>query len=378
LSLAYNVTGNGKIAFKASYGRYMDSSSGPNSQPGPGASDINPNATKMCTFNNWNGAIPFVPAPGQKPSTCTSGNWDVATQKIVGNATTIRFGTLKLNPNYVDEYTTGLEVAFTHDYTMRFNVVRKFDYIGTNAPTTSNPKGNNLAEPFPAYTDLRTAPDPGPDGILGTPDDTGKTLYVWSIPASYPTKGQTDTVISNLRRGEGKSQFTAYEVTFNKQYSNGWAALASFNVDLGHVNTPDALNPNQLWYKFDAPVWNQAIKLNAQYALPLGFKWAGTLTGQSGAWYPRTAQITAADRTLVTVNVEQRAGRYDWVNLWDNRISKLFKLTENQSVEGIFDLFNTMNSNTITSWSTASGPTYHRPLTILPPRIFRLSARYRF
>ncbi len=46
LSLAYNITGNGRFALKASYGRYIDSSSGPNSQPGPGASEVNPNANK--------------------------------------------------------------------------------------------------------------------------------------------------------------------------------------------------------------------------------------------------------------------------------------------------------------------------------------------
>ena len=128
-----------------------------------------------------------------------------------------------------------------------------------------------MAQPYSAYTDVRTALDPGPDGTLGTPDDTGKTLQAWSIPASFPTKGQTDSLIRNLRSGEGKGQFTAYEVTFNKQFSNGWAALGSYSIDMGHTNSNDALTPQALVYKFDAPLWSQAIKMNGQYQLPYGF-----------------------------------------------------------------------------------------------------------
>jgi hypothetical protein len=236
LSFAYDVTGSGRVALKASYGRYIDSSSGPNSLPGPGANNVNPNASKNCTFNNWNGVIPFVPAPGQRPNNCSNGNWDVNTQKIVANAFTTRFATLDLNGAYLDEYTAGLDVGLTRDYSMRFNVVRKFDFPGTRTV--------NQAQPFTAYTDLRTAPDPGPDGALGTSDDTGITMYAWSIPASFPTRGQTDNLITNLRPGEGKSQFTAYEVRFNKQYSNCWAALASYTVEMGNNTDNDPLTPN--------------------------------------------------------------------------------------------------------------------------------------
>jgi hypothetical protein len=295
----------------------------------------------------------------------------VATQKIMANAFTTRFGTLDLDGDYLDEYTAGLEIAFTHDYSMRFNVVRKFDFRGSTT--------NNLAQPYDAYTTLRTAPDPGPDNTLGTADDTGLTLYAWTIPTGFPTKGQTDNVISNLRDGERKSQYTAYEVTFNKQHSNGWGTLASYGIDMGHVNSLDAKNPNELMYKFDAPLWSQAIKLSGQYDLPLGLRWAGTFSSQSGDWYGRTVQTRNADNTTVTLNVENRVGRYNWVNLWDNRISKVFTIRERQSIEAVVDAFNTLNANTITAWNTASNATtYHRPTSILPARIFRLEAKYKF
>src|SRR5262245_6872405 len=256
LSLAYDVTGNGRVAFKASYGRYIDSSSGPNSLPGPGASNVNTNNSKNCTFNNWNGVIPFVPSVVQTPASCSNGNWDSTTRKLVANANTARFETLDLDGTYLDEYTAGVDVGFSRNYSLRFNVVRKFDFPGT--------KTVNTAQPYSAYTDVRFAPDPGPDGTVGTPDDPGKTVYAWSIPSSVPTRSQTNNLISEVREGEGKSQYTAFEVTFNKQFAGGWAALASYSVDMGHVNDLDPLNPNTEYYRFNAPLWSHAIKMNGQ------------------------------------------------------------------------------------------------------------------
>src|SRR5262249_11447155 len=149
-----------------------------------------------------------------------------------------------------------------------------------------------------------------PDNTLNTADDPGTTMYAWTIPSTFPTKGQNDNVISNLRDGEGRSQYTAYEVTFNKQHTKGWGALASYNIDMGHVNSVAAKDPNKLCYKFDTsncpattcgkPLWSQAIKLSGQYDLPMGFRWAGTFSAQTGAWYSRTAQMQNADRTTVT------------------------------------------------------------------------------
>jgi len=337
------------------------------------ASNVNPNATKNCIFNGWRGEIPFVPVPGNYTTvSCSGGTWDPATRTIRANAFTTRLGQ-DLKGSYLDEYTAGVEIAFNRDYSMRFNVVRKFDYPGT--------KTYNLAEPFEAFTDVRTYPDPGPDGVDNTQDDTGRNLrpiYVWSVPRTYPTQGQTDDLIANLRDGEGKDQFTAYEVTFSKQYSQNWSALAGYAIDMAHENDNDSLNPNDLWYRYDAPYWRQALKMNGQYELPWGLMWAGTFSAQSGAWYDRTVQKRNALNSNVTVTVERRVGRYPWVQLWDNRFSKKFQINDRHSVEATFDLFNTLNVNTITSWSVASGSTHHRPSEIIAPRIFKLGVKYKF
>lgn len=86
--------------------------------------------------------------------------------------------------------------------------------------------------------------------------------------------------------------------------------------------------------------------------------------------------------------VEGHFGRYQFVKLWDNRFSKIFKLSEKQTLEGMFDLYNTLNANTILSQVTTNGPTFLQPTAaasgatsatpIFPARIFKLGIRYRF
>ncbi len=75
LSLVYDVTGQGRIALKTSYGRYAGSGSGPGILPGAGAGSINPVPTggqkRYCAVGNcsssvpdeaaWAGEIPYTP-----------------------------------------------------------------------------------------------------------------------------------------------------------------------------------------------------------------------------------------------------------------------------------------------------------------------------
>ena len=85
---------------------------------------------------------------------------------------------------------------------------------------------------------------------------------------------------------------------------------------------------------------------------------------------------------------EGQAGRYDWVKLMDLRFSKTFSWGR-QSLEGMFDVFNLTNTSVVLRHVAVNGPNYLKPLAtggidaasanpIPAPRIFRLSARYRF
>jgi len=369
LSFVYDVNGNGRLAIKGSYGRYTGA--GSQNANGPVASNVNPNASITCTYNNWNGVIPYTPNPADLSGACTGGG-----------------GTQRIDPNvdnyWTDEYTGGVEVGLRRDYLIRFNVVRKMDFGGT--------KTLDLAQPFESYSDVRTATDPGRDNKIGTADD--KIMSVYSVNRNYPTFNQQNSLITARGDNEGTSLYTGYEATFNKQFSQGWSMLFGYMASFRKVGILDATNPNALLYPQFAPAWDYSFKANGTYDLPWGIRYAATFNAQSGDWYGRSVQITNALNSTVSLTVEPQVGRYGWVKVWDNRISKTFKLSEHQSIEGMFDVFNTLNVNTVLNQITsqvANGTKadYGTPLagggidasaasSIVAPRIFRLGARWRF
>ena len=411
-SVAYDVTGTGKLAFKASYGRYTAYSSGIGA-PLPSSSTINPNATTTVTYNGWKGDIPFRPFVGNYSTASVSGGG--GTSRAGFNASDP--GTWPnrlsndLDSDYLDEYTAGLDIGISRNYGFRFNVIRKFDYVRN--------KTVDVAQPYDSWTDLLTyyysLANNKVVQVTGTTTsaqaasqagEDAKPVYVWSVPKSYPSQGQVDTLVVNRAPGEGKAQFTAYEFTFNKQSSDNWGALASYVISMGHTNPVNPNTPNEAFYQYANPTittnptaygpttWDQAIKLNGTYQLPFGFMWATTFTAQSGTWIHQGVQIKDNLGKNVTQITQYQFQRLPWVSIWDQRFSKRIRITERQTIEGAFDLYNSLNTNTVTGVSTTftgvaaigtsnfnktpSGSFVLKPSDIVSPRIFQLTAKYRF
>jgi len=199
-----------------------------------------------------------------------------------------------------------------------------------------------------------------------------------------------NNLYANYAPHEGTKNYSAFETTFQKQNSHGWSALFGYTIDFAHVNTANQqnFNPNTLTYNWQEPQWNQSIKANGTYDLPYGIKYSSAYQVQSGAWYGRYVNVKNANNSTVNVEVEQHAGRYPFVKLWDNRLAKVFKIGDRQTIEGMFDLYNTLNANTVLQVITTNSNTYLEPLAsngsstsatpILPARIFKLGVRYRF
>lgn len=364
VSLIYDVTGEGRLAFKTSYGRYAAAGSGPTAAVGPVGNNVNPAAPVTRTYSNWDGSIPYVPVP-ENLASVTGGSRD-----------------RRIDPNtkgeYMDEYTAGVDIGISRDFIVRINGVHKRDYRGWYEL--------NLAQPYEAFTDHVTGIDPGRDNVVGTADDD--VIDVWSVPRSYPTFGQVISYFTNTGP-EANDRYNALEMTASKNYSNGWSMLASYTVDRRTVRNPTPRDPNEARYNWQLPETHQSVRLSGTYELPGGVLVAGTFTGQQGAYFDRVAQVRNALNQLVNVTVEGQAGRYDWVKLADFRVSKVFRFMGNHSLEGMFDMFNLTNSSVVLRRVTTNGPNFMKPLStggidaasanpIPSPRIFRLSLRYRF
>jgi len=74
--------------------------------------------------------------------------------------------------------------------------------------------------------------------------------------------------------------------------------------------------------------------------------------------------------------------------MWDNRVSKTFRINDYHSLEATFDYYNVLNTSVVLSQVTTNGPDYGKPLAlpnssvvpmpIIPPRVFRLGLRWKF
>jgi hypothetical protein len=370
VSAVYDITGEGRVAVRGSYGRYVGGSSGASANPGPGASDVNPNAIITKTYSGWGGEIPFNPAnPGLATLTSTSGG---------GTNRTID---LNLKGPYVDEYTAGLDLGLNRVLTLQFNYVRKID---GNANYSVN-----QALPYEAYTVVSNVLDIGPDNTSGTADD--RTLPLYSVPRTYPTFGQN---IERRVQTTGNNRYHAFGVTLNKQYSNRYSFLVSLDTDYRDLANNAPRNPNEELYGTGTttgnnygitnfqkamPSWNYAVRVSGTYSLPWGLTYGSSLNAQSGDYFFREIQVRDAVNANVAIRVNPQAGRYGWTKIWDNRISKRFKTWGNQSFDAEFNVYNSLNVNTITNQNNRVGATtFLQPTEIIAPRVMRVGVKYRF
>jgi hypothetical protein len=60
------------------------------------------------------------------------------------------------------------------------------------------------------------------------------------------------------------------------------------------------------------------------------------------------------------------------------RLEKAFSLGRGMRIRGFFDLFNVTNNNAADTRTIATGSSFLRPTSILPPRTARLGARFSF
>jgi hypothetical protein len=373
VSAVYDITGSGRVALKASYGRYAASGSGVNNAAGPVAANVNPAASLTYTYTRWDGRIPYAPVAADLVS--------------VSGATRDSRLDPSLKGEYLDEYTTGVDLGLWKDTSIRLNYVHKRDYRGN--------KVLNLAQPYEAYTDVTNGVDPGRDNVTGTADD--RIVQVYSVPRSYPTFGQIQELTVNAAPGEGDDRYNAFEATFSKTYSNRWSFLASYTADHRDAKNIDARNPNEALYGIvsgnNPGVWAlpenyQGVRLSGTYELPWQVLIASTFTAQEGEYFNRVIQVRDALNTTQNLTVEGQAGRYDWVKLADLRVSKSLRLGPG-SFEGMVDCFNLFNSSVVLRRVTTNGPNYNKPLStggidaasanpIPAARVFRISFRYRF
>ena len=287
-------------------------------------------------------------------------------RSVSGGSTSTR-----LDPEIVNTFAHQLSAYIEREVAPDFGVRTGVVVIARRQPFGTI----NVSRPLDAYSIPVSVVDPGPDGQFGSADD-GAAVTAFNLTAESLNAAPVN-LTTNL--ADSNSDYTTWEVTATKRQNARWSLLASFThtwtreaaLGTGNDFTPNALiNASGSQDRFRT--WQ--AKLNANVALPWGFRAVPVVRSQSGQPFARTF-VRTLNYGNATIKAEPvAANRTPDIVLVDTRIEKVFRVKDTR-VAGFFDVYNLFNANGAQTLTTSSGAFWLRPTAITGPRVFRIGAR---
>ncbi len=211
--------------------------------------------------------------------------------------------------------------------------------------------------------------------------DLGATFLIYERTAD--TVDTYEFILDNLEKGQPWVELDPYrkywglELVFNKRFSNRWQLLMSYiysraygTMDNGFAddigwNDRDGLTTGDPNYWINAEGNSTAdpthqIKIQATYILPFEISLNAYYRGITGNAWTTRFRTTRLNQGRVTFFAEKRgSNHYPMQSLLDLRLEKIFTLSGKYRLGLLFDLFNVLNADTITSWGTRIGYDWH-------------------
>jgi hypothetical protein len=364
LYFTYDVTGNGRMALKGGWGRFADWRNGNHVLP------LNPNVALQRRYN-WtdpNGNRDYDPGEVN----LTVGSADFIEEVGRGNTA---IANVISNPDQPqtkeDQFSLSLERELRANFAVRVTGLysRRFDVI----------RSQNLRRGPETYTIANTRPDPGPDGRTGTTDDPGTFITWWEYPRELVSfANQLNWLVGDPNATE---TFKTIEMTGTRRLANGWQVLASYSATRSDIPVPaeSNINPN-VEINTANRTWEWLFRASSAYVFPANVMLSANFEHRSGDVQARTVNLTGGGTIpSITVNAEPLGSlRLPNLNTFDLRVSKRFDVGRGRRIEGQINIFNVMNSNTVTARTVLSGANYLRATAILPPRIVDFNVAYTF
>jgi hypothetical protein len=332
---------------------------------------LNPNVAlqRVYTWRDPNGNRDYDPG---EVNLATANNPDFVQEVGRGNAA---IANVISNPDQPqtkeDQYSLSLERELMRNFAIRVTGLysRRFNVI----------MSENLLRGPEVYTIANTRPDPGPDGRVGTADDTGKSLTWWEYPDAYrPVQFQLNRLVGNPAARE---IFKTIEVAATKRLSSGWQLLGSYSATHSDIPVPAEANINPNTYILSANnTWEWLLRGSAAYVFPGNVLVSTSVENRSGDVQARTVSLTGGG-TIPTFSIRAEpigSLRLPTQSTMDIRVSKRFELERGQKVEVQTNLFNVLNADTVIARTVQSGPNYLRPTAIQAARILNFNVQYSF
>jgi hypothetical protein len=394
VGLIYDLGGDGKTVLKGNFGRYYFN-------PGVNLADAaNPNTADQYTEYAW-----------------TDRNGDLLWQAGEEGAIRARFGGAAgaeidpgLRNSYTDELSAWLERELGGQVALRAGFVWKMDRDGYYRV--------NANRPLSAYNVPITVRDPGPDGTALTGDDSTASMMNLSAAALAAP------ILNRVINPEGyEADYKSIEVGATKRFSRKWSLVGSFvytwsdewtaqyfgggffaNGATGTIpslfgglsgSSGFPVSPNDDM-RSEFTTWT--AKVHGSWEPAWGLRFSPIFRIQQGYPYGRvfaagaTSGVGGPGVNYGTQNLRAEpltTNRHETYKQLDVRLEKRFPLAGRVKLGVMLDVYNVFNANTelnirhtsgrlVISETGANIPTFGTPVTILPPRIARISARLDF
>ena len=363
-AMAWDLTGSGKSLLKVTYGWYNPEESLASTY------DRNGSYTTDYIWHDVNGDGKYQPG---EVNLDLNGPDFISTTATTNNLLPAK--NLKLQ--HVQEVTASFERELSPGTAVRALYLTR--HFGNQTATI------NVLRPYSAFNIPLTRQDPGPDGVLGTADDGGKTT-IWDYDPAY--RGATFVGNQIVNRPQGRNDSTqSFEGAINRRLSKRWSLTSSYTATKNHVwAVAIPQSPNDEYFPLDK-TWRWDYRLSGNWNLPQDLVVGIISQTLSAPLGTRTYVFRAADPqggpslkqlTSVTLRLEpvgsQRERAYTLLNL---RVGKKFRVQKNAWQFSV-DVLNLVNSNAVKAATYVSGPGFGNVTDVVPPRQIRAGLQMDF
>ena len=406
LGVAYDVFGNGRTAVKVSVGRYVT----------PEASGIalqtNPAATIVSsTTRTWNDSLFGAgdPRTGNYVPDCDLKNG--AGNGECGAFNDAAFGTSRVRTRFSDAVLNGWNVR-PDVWQAGVSLQQELrPGIGLNIGYFRNSLGH-----FRSTDNLLVSPSDYDSFCVTAPSDArlpgGGGQRICGL---YDLKREKFGQVSNLvvpasDFGEQTQIYNGVDIGIQARFGRGGLFAGGLNTGRSVTNScfvvdsPQQASPSQFCEIDETWAAQTQIKLNGSYPLPWGSTISAVFQNLPGASRnlaplasPRvftnaeifpslgrnlsdcapTLAVTACTATRTIGLSQPFADREDRLTQLDLRFAKTFRVGATR-IQGLFDLYNVFNVSTVLLANPTFGPTYIRPLELVPGRFVKIGAQIDF